>query len=159
MGMSEKKQTETKEETGKAANTYSFHQNPGSPQLTALGKLKFNVDPGLHAQFGNLRNQVDKAAHDPMGAAYNPYSAQQQRKAARERLGQQEAQAYREGEYDVNRLNLARDTTVAGLTAPVFAQDTQDTSSYGKGTTVQSESPWGKIAAIGAQTAMAAPSM
>jgi hypothetical protein len=159
MGLSDKKQTTTQTQQSQQANTYGYMTPGSTPDIDALRSQKFSVDPGLHAQYGNLRGQVDKAAHDPMGAAYDPHVAQQQREAARERLGQQESQAYRAGEYDVNRLNFSRNATVAGMTAPQLVQTGQSSTGSGTGTTVQSQSPWGTIAAIGAQTAMAAPSM
>lgn len=57
----------------------------------------------------------------------------------------------REGAYDVNKLNFARNQTVAGMSAPQLVQ----TGSTGtqQGTTTQSESPWKTVAQLGASAA------
>lgn len=149
IGLSDTKQKSAQQST--QANTYGWQTNPGSPDISKLRDAKFEVDPGLNAQYGNLRQQVDKSAHDPMGAAYNPQVAAQQREAAMERLGTQEAQAYRAGNADVNKLNFSRDATVAGMTAPVLTQT--GASGSGSGTTTQSESPWKTITTVGAAAA------
>lgn len=145
MGLSDHKQTSS----GTTAVTYGYQTPPETADLIKLRGAKFEVDPGLHAEYGNLRNRVDKAAHDPMGAAYNPQVAGQQRSSAMERLGQEEAQAYREGQFDVNKLNFARDSAVANMTHPVLTQ----TGGSSTGTTVQSQSPFGEIAKFASSAA------
>ena len=55
----------------------------------------------------------------------------------------------RAGQYDVNRQNYGRNLAVAGMTAPVLTQ-TGGTSS---GQTIQSQSPLGTVAQIGAAAA------
>ncbi len=149
IGLSDKKQTSTQQST--QANTYGYQTPPSTPDIDKLRGAKFQIDPGLDTEYSNLRSQVDKGAHDPLGPAYNPQVVAQQRKAAMERLGTQEAQAYRGGQSDVNKLNFARDTTVAGMTAPQLTQ-TGSTSS-GSGTIAQSESPWKTVAQVGGSVA------
>jgi hypothetical protein len=144
IGLSDTKQKSAQQAT--QANQYGYQTPPDTPDIAKLRTDKFEVDPGLHAEYGNLRNQVDKSAHDPMGASYNPQVVEQQRKAAMERLGTQEAQAYRSGQYDVNKLNYGRDVTVAGLTAPQLTQT--GSSSTGSGTVTQSESPFKTVAGV-----------
>ncbi len=86
-----------------------------------------------------------------MGGFVSPQVQAMQLESGRERLGRDQAQAQREGQYDVNKLNYARDVAVAGQSAPVFAQ----TGSTGtqKGKTVQSESPLGEITKFAASAA------
>jgi hypothetical protein len=78
-----------------------------------------------------------------------PQVADMQRQSGMERLGRDQAQAEREGAYDVNRLNFARNQSVAGMTAPQLVQT--GTSGQQQGTVQQSQSPWGTIASAGAQ--------
>lgn len=76
-------------------------------------------------------------------------------RSARERLGRDKAQAYREGQFDVNKLNYGKNLAVAGMTAPRMAQtgSTSSGTSSGSSKTVQSESPWGTIGGMAAQFA------
>lgn len=68
-----------------------------------------------------------------------------------ERLGRDEANAYRQGQFDVNRLGYGRDVAVAGMTAPQLTQT--GSSSTGQGTVSQSQSPFATIASVGAAAA------
>lgn len=89
-----------------------------------------------------------------MGPAYSPQVVAQQQEAARERLGQQEAQAYRSGANDVNKLGYARDVTVAGMGQPQLVQ--RSTSGTQQGTTTQSD-PWGTASNVIRTGASVAP--
>lgn len=153
MSLSDKKQSSQQTSQTQATNTYGYQTPPSTPDLDKLRGEKFTVDPGLDAQYGSLRSQVDKSAHNPLGPSYNPQVAEQQRKSAMERLGQDEAQAYRGGQYDANKLNFARDSTVAGMSAPQLTQTGSSSTGSGSGTTVQSTSPWSGIASTGASLA------
>lgn len=66
-------------------------------------------------------------------------------------LMQQAGQQTREGTFDQNKLNYSRNLAVADITKPILTQ-TGSTSS-GTGKTVQSESPWGTVAGVGASLA------
>lgn len=77
-----------------------------------------------------------------MGANYSPEVRDRMLQSGEERLGQDEAQAYRGGEYDVNRLNYARDAAVAGMSQPVLTQTGGTTSGTSSGTVTQSPA-WG----------------
>lgn len=149
IGLSDSKQKSTQQST--QANTYGYTTPPPTADISKLRDAKFTVDPGLDAEYDNLRSQVDKSAHDPLGPSYNPQVVAQQRKAAMERLGTQEAQAYRGGQYDANRLGYSRDATVAGMTAPTLTQT--GSSSSGSGTVTQSQNPFATALKVGATTA------
>lgn len=149
IGLSDSTQkSKTQSTTG---NTYSFHNNPGSADIDKLRNDTFEVDPGLKAEYANLRAGQEKSFGQPQGAYYNPQVKAQMLESGKERLGQQEAQAFREGQFDVNKLKYSRDAAVAGMTAPVFAQDTS--SSTGSGTVSQGESPFGTALKVGAAAA------
>lgn len=68
-----------------------------------------------------------------------------------ERLGRDQAQAQREGQYDANKLNYGRDLAVAGMGAPQLTQT--GTTGTQQGTVTQSQSPWSTVAQVGASAA------
>lgn len=72
-------------------------------------------------------------------------------RASDERLGQEEAQAFRSGQYDVNKLDYAKKAAVAGMTAPQLTQT--GSSNTGSGTITQSTNPAGSIISAGASLA------
>lgn len=137
MGLSDSKQKQTT--TGATTATYDYKTPPTTPALDKLASTQFQVDPGLHAQYSTLRNRLKSGFNNPLGANYNPEVRDAIIRSGDEQLGQDEANAYRGGQFDVNKLNYSRDATVAGMSAPTLVQ-TGGTSS-GTGTTVQSQSP------------------
>lgn len=74
-----------------------------------------------------------------------------QRQSGMERLGRDQAQAQREGQYDASKLGYSRDLAVAGMERPNLVQ----TGSTGQqqGTVTQSQSPWASIIGGAAQAA------
>src|SRR6185369_11190275 len=90
--------------------------------IAKLSGAKFEVDPGLHAQYGQLRSQLKSGFNNPLGANYSPEVRDAIIRSGEERLGQQEAEAYRGGQYDANRLGYSRDVTVAGMSQPQLTQ-------------------------------------
>lgn len=155
MGLSDKKQTQT---SNNATTTSWGHiAPPNTPDLDNLRNRKFQVDPGISAQYSGLRSRLAKSFNSPTGAYYNPQVQEGILRSRNESLGQQEGQAFREGQFDVNKLNYGRDVAVAGMTAPQLVQ-TGGTSS-GTGTIKSSQSPWGTIAQVGAQVAPMLSSM
>ncbi len=74
-----------------------------------------------------------------------------QLESGRERLGSQEAQAMREGNYDKNKLDYARNVAVAGQTAPQLVQ--RGSTGTQQGTTTQSSSPLETATRLGSSLA------
>lgn len=138
MGISSSSQKQNS--TGATTSSYDYKTPPISPALQKLSESKFDVDPGLHAQYGRLRNELKSGFNNPLGANYSSEVRDAIIRSGNERLGQQEAEAYRGGESDVNRLNYARDSTVAGMQQPQLVQ-TSGTST-GSGTITQNPA-WG----------------
>lgn len=141
MGLSGNKQQQQSNNTSTVS--YGYQTPPETQDVRNLRNAKFTVDPGLHAQYGTLRKQLASGFNNPLGADYSPEVRDAMLRSGNERLGQQEAEAYRGGQFDVNRLNFMRDSSLAGMTAPVLAQ-TGGTSS-GTGTVTQSTNPIGGI--------------
>ncbi len=94
---------------------------------------------------------MERSFASPVGGYVSPQVAAMQRESGLERLGSQQAQAEREGQYDVNKLNFARNQAVAGMSAPQLTQT--GTTGTQQGTTVQSQSPWSTVAQLGASAA------
>lgn len=136
MGLSDSKQKQTS--SNQTANSYGWQANPGSADIDKLRNAKFEIDPGLAAQYGRQRRDLQSSFQQPTGAFLSPQVRDAQLRSGQERLGRDEAQASREGAYDVNRLNFGRDATVAGMTAPQLTQ--VGSSSTGSGTVTQTPS-------------------
>lgn len=153
IGLSDQKQKTTQTQQSQARNEYGWQAPPDSPDLNKLRDAKFEIDPGIPAQFGRERQQLEHGFNQPAGAYYPTQVKDAILRSGNERIGQQEAQAMREGQFDVNKLNFARDSAVAGMTRPVLTQTGSTSSGSGTGTATQSQSPYGTIASVGAQFA------
>lgn len=157
MGLSDKKQTQqsTQTQQSQTQNQYGWQTKPSTPDLDNLRNQKFEVDPGLSAQYGRQRQQLEHGFNQPTGAYYSPQVKDAMLRSGRERLGQQEAEAYRGGQFDKNKLDYSRNLAVAGMSDPVLTQTGSSSTGTGSssGTVKQSESPWGTIAQVGAAAA------
>lgn len=76
----------------------------------------------------------------PTGGYVTPAIRDAIQRSGQRNLMQDASQATREGAGDVNKLNFARNSAVAGMTAPTLTQT--GSSSTGSGTVTQSESPF-----------------
>lgn len=149
IGLSDKKQTSTG--TSSSTASYGYQVPPSTPALDKLRSDTFEVDPGIAAQYGKQRADLNASFHQPTGAFLPPAVRDAQMRSGNERLGVEQANAQREGQFDVNKLNFARDQAVAGMSAPQLTQT--GTSGTQQGTTIQSQSPWSTIAQVGASAA------
>lgn len=149
IGLSDKKQ----ESKGTSATTaqYAYQTPPSTPALDTLRSKTFEIDPGISAQYGRQRSDFKKSFASPTGGYVAPQVRDQQMQSGMERLGRDEAQAMREGQYDANKLGYSRDLAVAGMSQPQLTQ--VGTTGTQQGTMKQSESPWAAIASAGAQAA------
>ena len=153
MGISDTKQKSNSTQQSQQQAQYGWQAPPTTPSLDKLRTEKFEIAPGITAQYGQARNTLEHSFNQPAGAYLPKQVQQQQLQSGRERLSRDEAQAMREGQSDVNRLNFARDTTVAGMDRPTLTQTGSTSSGTSSGTTVQSESPFKVGAQIAAQAA------
>lgn len=153
MGLSDSKQKSTGSQSGATTASYDYKTPPTTPALAKLADAKFEVDPGITAQYSNLRSRLKSGFNNPLGANYSPEVRDAMLRSGEERLGQDEAQAYRGGQYDVNRLNYSRDATVAGMSQPQLVNTGSTSSGTSSGTITQSTSPVGAILNAGASVA------
>ena len=89
----------------------------------------------------------------PTGGYVTPQIRDAILRSGRRDLMSQAGQQTREGAFDVNRLNQARDLTLAGLTRGSVNTSSGTQSGTSQGTTVQSQSPWGTVAQAGLSAA------
>lgn len=136
MGLSSSEQKQKSNNT----TTSTFGREPGasSPDIDRLRNDKFEIDPGIAAQYGRQRADLNKSFAQPLGGYLSPQVRDAQMRSGNERLGRDEAQAMREGANDVNQLNFGRNAAVANLTAPPLVQ--RGSTSTGSGQVSQSPS-------------------
>lgn len=157
IGLSDKKQTSTQTGTqqGSTSNTYGWQPHPGSADIDTLRNQKFQIDPSIGYRLGEKERQLSDSFVSPTGGYVTPQIRDAITRSGRRDLMQQAGQQTREGQFDVNKLNYAKNAAVAGMTAPVLTQtgSSSSGSSTGSGTVRQSESPWGTVASIGTSLA------
>lgn len=149
MGISSSSQNQTSRNT--TANTFTRLPGASSPDIDTLRNTKFDIDPGLSAEYGKARSDLNKSFQQPLGAYLSPQVRDAQLRSGNERLNRDEAQAMRQGQYDVNNQKFGRDVTVAGLTAPPLVQ--AGSTSTGSGTVTQNPSAFSTALGIGSAVA------
>jgi len=108
-----------------------------SPDIEALRGFHAKVDPGISYQFNRLRKGVEQGFKDPLGGYYAPQVRDAITRSSQSALGQQEAEAYRSGEQDVNAMEYGKLSQLADLTAP----RTQTSSGTQSGTGQVTQTP------------------
>ena len=88
-----------------------------SPDIQALRAYKAPVDPGLKYQYSRLRKQVENSFRDPTGGYYAPQVRDAIVRSSQAQLGQDEAEAMQQGQYQSNVMDLGRLSGLADLTA------------------------------------------
>lgn len=136
MGLSSSEQEQKSKNT--TDNTFTRLPGASSPDIDKLREAKFDIDPGLSAEYGKARSDLNKSFQQPLGAYLSPQVRDAQMRSGNERLNRDEAEAMRKGQYDVNNMKYGRDVTVAGMTAPPLVQT--GSSSSGTGTISQTPS-------------------
>lgn len=114
-------------------NTYGQITPQDTPDIIAARDAKFTEDPGIGHQFALAKENVHNAYANPLGAYTTPDVQKKQLLSEDAKLNQEESQAHREGQYDVNNLTNTKNMALAGLTAPKIVQ------TGGTGTTVQND--------------------
>lgn len=152
VGLSDRRQTSS----GTSSNTYSGTNTqtvPDTPDLIAARANRAQIDPTIGYRLGEKERQLNESLASPTGGYVTPQIRDAIRRSGQRELMQMAGEQTREGQYDVNRLNQARDLTLAGLTRGTVGTQSGTQTGTTQGTTVQSQSPWGTIAGIGASVA------
>jgi hypothetical protein len=146
--MGSKKQQETTTQ-----NSYGWQTPPDTGDVRALRDWQPEKDPTTPYTFGRMRQGQRDAFHNPYGAYTTPAIRDATLRASDMEIGQQESQANRQSQYDVNNQIYAKDALLAGATAPRLTQ------TGGNSTTTQSGGLLGDILGSAAQGAGSAAVM
>jgi hypothetical protein len=139
-----------KKTKSESTNTYQYLQPPDTQDIKDLRSMDIQEDPGIGHQFALLKENVHNSYMNPLGAYTTPDVREKQLRATDMDINQQETQAHRVGQYDVNQQRIGKQTGLAALTAPKLAQ------TGGTQTTTQSGDILGQIIGAGAQVGSAA---
>ena len=96
-----------------------YGQVPETRFSQALEAWQPEIDPGLAYGFARRRADLERVARNPLGAYSTPEMREQLQRSDTGELGQQEAQAMRAGQYDVNQQEMNKRLALAHLNAPV----------------------------------------
>lgn len=132
MGSKKKQETTTQ-------NTYGWQTPPDTADVQTLRGWQPEKDPTIPYTFGRMRQEQRDAFKSPYGAYTTPAIRDATLRASDMEIGQQEAQANRQSQYDVNSQTYAKDALLAGATAPRLTQ------TGGNATTTQSGGLLGDI--------------
>lgn len=133
--MRSSKQQQTFANTGTQSSTNtgtSTSSVENTPDIQNLRDFKAKVDPGIAYQFSRLRKGVEQGFNDPLGGYNAPQVRDAIVRSSESNLGQQEAEANREGQQQVNMMDYGKLSQLADLTAPRTV--TSSGSSTGTGT-------------------------
>lgn len=157
MGKKKTTQTQSGSQNFNTANTYGWQETPDTKDIEAFRNWKPQVDPGLSYQYGNARNKLRSSFINPLGGYATPQMQDALQRSGERALNQDEAQAYRGGQYDVNNQRSGQLGMLAGLTAPRLTQTGSSGSGTSSGTTNTSQSGglFGDILGAGSQVASA----
>lgn len=129
--------------TGTATNNNTSTSSVGNTKdIENLRGWEGKIDPGLAYQYSRLSKGIDQGFNDPLGGSYAPQVRDAITRSSKAALGQQEAEAYRGGQQDVNNMTLGKLSALADLTAPrtVTSSGTSSGTQSGTGTMTQTPS-------------------
>lgn len=154
--MSKNKKTTTKQDQSTAYNNksdYNWFTPTDTADTKAFREWNPQVDAGLGYQYGRARTDFKNSFLDPMGGFSTPQIQDAQRRTGLSRLNEQESQAFRQGQNDVNTQRGGQLGSLAALTAPRLAQTSSSGNSTGSGasTTTQPSGLFGDILSGGMQ--------
>lgn len=108
--------------TSTTENAYDWKFTPDTADISALRGFQPQADPSTPYRFGRQRQDFLRTFQNPMGSYTTPELREQMQRGGLESIGQQEQQAMRENQYDLNRINLAKHEGLAQLTSPRLVQ-------------------------------------
>ena len=98
-----------------------------TPDIDALRNYRAQVDPGISHRYGSALRRMKDSFNNPLGGYATPAMKDAIMRSNERELLQQAGQEFREGQSDVNRMDLGRLSGLAELTAPrtVTSNETQ----------------------------------
>lgn len=132
---------QNQQSTNTSTNTGTSTSSVGETQdIANLRGFKAKIDPGIAYQFSRLRKGVEQGFQDPLGGYYAPQVKDAITRSSQASLGQQEAEANRQGQYQVDAMDQGRLSQLAELTAPRTTTGTSTGTSTGTGTVTNTPS-------------------
>lgn len=129
------------ESTNTSTNTGTSTSSVGETQdIQNLRDFKAKIDPGIAYQFSRLRKGVEQGFNDPLGGHYAPQVRDAITRSSQASLGQQEAEANRQGEWQADAMNMGKLSDLANLTAPRTTTGSSTGTSTGTGTVTNTPS-------------------
>lgn len=135
-------------------SAYNWFTPPDTEDTKSFRDWKPQIDPGLGYQYGRARNDLKNSFLNPLGGYGNAQIQDAQMRTGLSRLNEQESQAFRSGQNDVNTQRGGQLSSLAALTSPRLAQIGSSGSSTGTGT-----STTGQVGGLGGDIASGALQM
>src|ERR1051326_438583 len=113
-------------------NVYTQMPPVDSPDIQAFRDFQLNNDllaPQLNYQYATAERDLNNSIDSAYSGITNPFLRAQMKQQGQAQLEQQRGVALEQGQYDLNRLQLAQREALAKLTKP----QTVETKSYGYG--------------------------
>ncbi len=136
MSKTKTKQTQTQNQTQNTAfqnqASYGEFKPTDTEDITAFRNFRPQVDPGIAAQYGQERNQLNQSFINPLGGQYSPHVADAIKRSAGRDISARESQAFRQGNYDQNQQRAGQLGSLAALTQGRLVQT--GSSGTGSGT-------------------------
>jgi len=130
---------------------YGWMTPPDTADITAYRGWNPQTDPTIPYQFGMRRQQLERSMSNPLGSYTTPEMREAQQRAGMESLGQEESQARRAAQFDLNTLEGQKRANLAQMTGPQLV-NTKD-SGY-QSQVKQGSGFWGSLLSGGASAAM-----
>jgi hypothetical protein len=122
--------SDTKQNTNyNNSNSFGYMKPEDTEDIKAFREWRPQVDPGLGYQYADARNELKSSFDDPLGGFSTPQMRDAQMRTGLRNLNQDEAQAFRQGNYDVNNQRSTQLGALSALTRPELVQ----TGSSGSG--------------------------
>lgn len=119
-----------------SANTFGWQNMSDTEDIKSLRGFTPQIDPGLGYQYANAKNRHRNSFINPLGGYQTAQMTDALQRSGERQLNQDQAQAFRGGQYDVNNQRLGQLGTLASLTAPRLTQ----TGSTNSGTSTDTSS-------------------
>jgi hypothetical protein len=120
--------------TTNTENTYDWMKIPSTPELEAFKSFEIQDDPSAPFLFAGQRRDLLNTYQNPYGSYTTPEMREQMTRAGLAEIGQNEAQAFRERNFDKNRMKLGQLQAAMAYSRPELVQ------TKGTSTTTQKQS-------------------
>lgn len=112
-----------------------------TPDIAAYRGYRAQVDPSIGYRVGGAIRRMQSSFKNPAGGYSTPAMRDAIQRSQERSLLESGSEAMREGQYDVNRMDMARLSDLASLTAPRTVQSNETSTSSNRGTGQISQTP------------------